>query len=134
MDSFETRQTNLLDEPTDAADDGRVSTESTGTSEVKRQSKGKRKPKKVIAAKGKKAEKAIVSQSKASGKTAIISVVPGIWKSETMPSGAKYVWSGPGAQVLVANEDVDSIMSRNSNKARECCGSGGRIYFQIVEE
>ena len=125
MDKLGTKR-NKLQEMNVPTDRGRVSTESTGTQEVKRQSKGKRKPKKV--------REAVVSQSQASGKTAILSVVPGIWKTETMPSGAKYVFSGPGAQVLVANEDVDALMSRNSNRTRECCGSGGRIYFQILEE
>jgi len=126
MDEFETKRNKLMNKPTD---DRRVSTESTGTPEVKRQSKGKRKTKRT-----RKVEKSVISQSQASGKTAILSVVPGIWKSETMPSGAKYVWSGPSAQVLVANEDVDAVMSRNSNRTRECCGAGGRIYFQILEE
>ena len=126
MGEFETKQSKLMNKPTD---DRRVSTESTGTPEVKRQSKGKRKTKRA-----KEVQKPVVSQSQASGKTAIISVVPGIWKSETMPSGAVYVWSGPGAQVLVANEDVDQVMSRNSNRTRECCGAGGRIYFQILGE
>ena len=129
MGEFETKQ-NRLRVPTDKpTDKGRVSTESTGTPEVKRQSKGKRKTKRA-----EKVQKPVVSQSQASGKTAIISVVPGIWKTETMPSGAKYVFSGPGSQVLVANEDVDALMSRNSNRTRECCGSGGRIYFQLLEE
>lgn len=127
MDNLGTKQTKLPDEPTDVTEARRVSTESTGTPEVKRQSKRKRKA-------TKKTRKSVASQSKANGVTAILSVTPGIYILPA-PSGAKYVWSGPGAQVLVANEDVDFVMAKNGGGTRECCGAGNsRIYFKLLEE
>lgn len=66
------------------------------------------------------------------GKTAITSLWPGTLIMRGTPSGATYRWEEAGATVLVANQDVEFLMSKNRGEKRACCGSGNsRTYFQI---
>jgi len=65
--------------------------------------------------------------------TAIKSQWPGRLVVSNNPSGKEYIWEKPGDTIMVANEDVNHVMSRNRSEARGCCGStGGHIYFVLA--
>jgi len=73
-----------------------------------------------------------ISQNVPAGKTAITSLWPGALVMSEAPSGATYRWDSAGAIVLVANKDVEFVMSKNRSGESGCCGSGNkRTYFQI---
>ena len=67
------------------------------------------------------------------GGTAVRSLFPSALSFGETPSGKTYVWEGPGSQVNVAAEDLESVMERNGNAGRACCGgTHGHTYFELA--
>ncbi len=79
--------------------------------------------KKVVKARQVSAPKTVAIQSVYSG--AVIASVS---------SGASYRWDKPGDIVQVAESDVDSVMKKNGDGTRECCGSSSLpVYFVLID-
>lgn len=70
--------------------------------------------------------------SYADGDRAVMSAHAGRLVVPNAPSGERYVWNRAGEMVLVAEEDIEFIMSMNRNKAGQCCGSGNRTLFEFA--
>ncbi len=83
---------------------------------------------------GKATKKVIKAAKVEAPKTvAIQSVYPGAVIAN-VSGGASYRWERPGDIVKVAESDVDSVMKKNGDGTRECCGSSSLpVYFVLVD-
>lgn len=96
---------------------------STRSEKPKRKATRRKATKKVVKAAKVEAPKTVAIQSVYSG-TVVASA----------SGGASYRWEKPGDIVEVAESDVDSVMKKNGDGTRECCGSSSLpVYFVLVD-